>query len=143
MFIVLALPRIGCRDCGTIRQIKVPFADESRSYTHAFERYVLDLSRMMTIKDVAMHLKVGWDMVKDIQKRHLLKRYALPNLKYLRFKAIDEIAVAKGHRYVTAVMDLESRAIVFVGDGKGSDSLRQFFKLKIMAIHEAKYALVG
>ena len=42
--------------------------------------------------------------------------------------AIDEIAVAKGHRYLTVVMDLESGAVVFVGDGKGADALKPFWK---------------
>ena len=128
VFIVLALPRVGCHDCGAVRQIKVSFAAPRLSFTRAFERYVLDLSKMMTIKDIAQHLNVGWDMIKDIQKRHLLKHYAQPKLKHLRFLAIDEIAVAKGHRYVTVVMDLESGAVVFVGDGKGSDALEPFFK---------------
>src|SRR5262249_17356096 len=40
----------------------------------------------------------------------------------------DEIAVAKGHRYLTVVMDLESGAVVFVGDGKGADALKPFWK---------------
>lgn len=34
--------------------------------------------------------------------------------------AIDEIAVKKGHRYLTVVLDLESGAVIFVGDGKGA-----------------------
>ena len=72
--------------------------------------------------------RAGWDMIKDIQKRHLLKHYAKPKLKHLRFLAIDEIAVAKGHCYVTVVMNLESGAVVFVGDGKGGDALKPFFK---------------
>ena len=62
----------------------------------------------MTIRDVARHLNVGWDLIKEIQQRHLLRRYAKPKLKHLRCIAIDEIAVAKGHRYLTVVMDLES-----------------------------------
>jgi transposase len=82
----------------------------------------------MTILDVARHLNVGWDMIKDIQKRDLSRRYAKPKLKHLRCIAIDEIAVAKGHRYVTIVMDLESGAVVFVGDGKGGDALKPFWK---------------
>ena len=111
-----------------MRQVKVPFADPRRSYTRSFERYVLELSRRMTIRDVAHHLDVGWDMVKDIQKRDLSRRYAKPKLKHLRAIAIDEIAVAKGHRYLTVVMDLESGAVVFVGDGKGADALKPFWK---------------
>jgi transposase len=86
------------------------------------------LSRSMTMRDVALHLNVGWDLIKDIQKRDLSRRYAKPKLKHLRYIAIDEIAVAKGHRYLTVVMDLESGAVVFVGDGKGGDALKPFWK---------------
>ena len=126
--VVLPIPRVECRTCAAVRQVKVPFADPRRSYTKSFERYVLELSRRMTIRDVAHHLDVGWDLVKDIQKRDLSRRYAKPKLKHLRAIAIDEIAVARGHRYLTVVMDLESGAVVFVGDGKGADALKPFWK---------------
>jgi transposase len=126
--LVLPVPRVECRACGVVRQVDVTFADPRRSYTRRFERYVLELSRRMTIRDVAAHLGVGWDLVKDIQKRDLSRRYAKPKLKHLRRIAIDEIAVAKGHRYMTLVMDLDTGAVVFVGDGKGADALKPFWK---------------
>jgi transposase len=126
--VVLPVPRVACRACGAVRQVEVPFAEPRRSYTRAFERYALELSRRMTIRDVAAHLNVSWDTVKDIQKRDLLRRFAKPKLKHLRHIAIDEIAVAKGHRYLTVVMDLDSGAVVFVGDGKGADALKPFWK---------------
>jgi transposase len=127
-FIVLPIPRVECQACGLVRQVEVPFADARRSYTKAFERYALELSKRMTIRDVAAHLGVGWDLIKDIQKRDLSRRFAKPKLKHLRAIAIDEIAVAKGHRYLTVVMDLESGAVVFVGDGKGANALEPFWK---------------
>jgi transposase len=126
--VVLPIPRVECRACGSVRQVEVPFADPRRSYTRAFERYALELSRRMTIRDVAHHLDVGWDLIKDIPKRDLSRRYAKPKLKHLRAIAIDEIAVARGHRYLTVVMDLESGAVAFVGDGKGADALEPFWK---------------
>jgi len=126
--VVLPIPRVECRACGVVRQVEVPFADPRRSYTRAFERYALELSRRMTIRDVARHLNVSWDVIKDIQKRDLSRRFAKPKLKHLRRIAIDEIAVGKGHRYLTIVMDLESGAVVFVGDGKGADALKPFWK---------------
>jgi transposase len=126
--VILPIPWVECRVCGLVRQVEVPFAEPRRSYTKSFERYVLELSRSMTILDVAHHVDVGWDLVKDIQKRDLSRRYAKPKLKHLRAIAIDEIAVAKGHRYLTVVMDLESGAVVFVGDGKGADALKPFWK---------------
>lgn len=127
-FVVLPIPRVECRACGVIRQVEIPFADPRRGYTTSFERYALELSRRMTIRDVAMHLNVGWDLIKDIQKRDLSRRFAKPKLKHLRRIAVDEIAVGKGHRYLTIVMDLESGAVVFVGDGKGADALKPFWK---------------
>jgi transposase len=126
--VALPIPRVRCDACGLVRQVAVPFADPRRSYTRAFERYALDLSRRMTIRDVARHLGVSWDVVKDIQKRDLSRRYARPKLKGLRRIAIDEIAVGKGHRYLTVVLDLGSGAVVFVGEGKGADALGPFWR---------------
>src|SRR5215472_15686528 len=127
-FLVLPIPRVECRTCGVVRQVDITFADPRRSYTRRFERYVLELSRRMTIRDVATHLGVGWDLVKDIQKRDPSRRYAKPKLKHLRRIAIDETAVARGHRYMTVVLDLDSGAVVFIGDGKGADALKPFWK---------------
>jgi transposase len=122
------IPRLWCHDCGKTRQAAVGFAEPRRTYTKSFERYVLELSRHMTIKAVAEHLYVSWDVVKEIQKRYLHKRFDKPKLKHLKQIAIDEISVGKGHRYVTIVMDLESGVIVHVGAGKGGDSLLPFWK---------------
>jgi transposase len=126
--IVLLVPRVECLDCGVVRQVEIAFADPRRGYTRPFERYALELSRRMTIRDVASHLGVGWDVIKDIQKRDLMRRFAKPRLKDIAVMAIDEIAVAKGHRYLTLVMDLDSGAVKFVGDGKGADALKPFWK---------------
>ena len=128
VFINYAIPRVSCDRCGVIRQVKLDFAEPRRSYTRAFERYVLELSRAMTIQDVARHLGIGWDMVKDIQKDDLQRRFARPKLRNLRQLAVDEIAIAKGHRYVTVVLDLETGAVVFVGNGKGADALKPFWR---------------
>ena len=127
-FVKLKVPRVLCFDCGMVRQVKLGFADPKKRYTRAFERYVLDLSRLMTIQDVAKHLGISWDTVKDIQARSLQRRFGKPKLHNLQQIAIDEIAIAKGHRYVTVVLNLVSGAVVFVGDGKGVDALKPFWR---------------
>jgi transposase len=121
------VPRVLCFACGTVRQLQLGFADPKKHYTRAFERYVLDLSKHMTIKDVAEHLQVSWDTVKDIQARSLQKRFGKPKLHKLRQIAIDEIAVGKGHVYLTVVLNLLTGAVVFVGDGKGVSALEPFW----------------
>jgi len=126
--VMLFVQRVECRDCGIVRQVKVEFAKRRRTYTKSFERYVLDLSKHMTIQDVARHLGVSWGMVKDIQERYLKKRFGRPKLRKLRQIAIDEICIGRRDRYLTVVLDLLSGAVVFVGDGKGANALKPFWK---------------
>src|SRR5271157_5625611 len=127
-FLLVKVPRVICFHCEHTRQVKVPFADPRRTYTHAFERYALELSKATTIQDAARHLDVSWDIVKDIQKRNLHRRFGRPKLKNLKEIAIDEIAIGKGHAYFTVVLDLRSGAVVYVGDGKGADALTAFWR---------------
>ena len=126
-FLLLKVARVICFRCEHTRQVKVPFADPRRTYTHAFERYALELSKATTIQDAARHLHVSWDIVKDIQKRNLQRRFGKPKLKNLKEIAIDEVAVGKGHQYFTLVLDLSSGAVVYVGDGKGVAALTAFW----------------
>jgi transposase len=123
VWIELGVPRLWCAGCGKTRQAKIGFADPKVSYTRSFERYALELSSHMTIQAVANHLGVSWDVIKDIQKRYLQRRFARIPLQDLRQIAIDEISIGHGQRYLTVVLDLESGAVVFIGEGKGADSL--------------------
>ena len=127
-FLTLDVARVWCPVCDSVRQVKIGFADPKKRYTRSFERYALELSRHMTIKDVAEHLQVSWDTIKDIQAKNLQRRFGKPKLHKLKQIAIDEIAIGKGHHYVTVVLNLLSGAVVFVGDGKGVEALKPFWK---------------
>jgi len=130
----LPVPRLGCRDCGRVRQAAIRFARPFRRFSHAFERYALSLLSHMTIQAVADHLRVGWDSIKALFKRHLQTRFAQPKLKKLKRLAIDEISIGHGHRYLTVVLDLVTGAVVFIGQGKGADALMPFWK-RLKAAH--------
>lgn len=120
--------RVHCEKCGVTRQEKLHFVTGKRKYTNALARYVVELSRMGTIKEVARHLRMSWNTVKDIQKEYLQKNYSHPSLKGLRIIGIDEFAVKKGHVYKTIVINMETGQVVYVGDGKGADALDGFWR---------------
>ena len=122
------IPRIHCKNCGKIGQIHIEFACPNVRYTRFFEAYALTLLSHMTCKDAAALCRVSWDTMKEIDKRNLKKRFSNPSLKGVTQIAIDEIAVKKGHKYVTLVLDLETRRVLHVGDGRGADSLKEFWK---------------
>ena len=127
-YLILRFRRLECLECKKILQEDIPFAHRGKSYTKAFQRYVLSLSKEMSIKAIAAHLGTSWDLIKQIQKSYLQKKYATLKVKDLRFIAIDEIASHKGHKYLTVVMDLETGAVIYVGEGRKSESLDKLWK---------------
>ena len=128
VLLVVKIQRVECTECSSLKQERLNFAEPKKTYTRAFERYVVELSKLMTIQDVALHLGISWDTVKDIQKRWLCKHFRKPKLKHLKLLAIDEISIGKKHKYLTVVLDLQSGAVVYIGDGKGADGLIRFWK---------------
>lgn len=127
-WIRVPVQRVGCKSCGVIRQIELRFADPRRSYTRPFARLVLDLCQVMAMTEVARFLGVAWDVVKGILKVHLATHFARPRLKDVRRIAIDEISASKGHRYLTVVIDLDRGRVLFVGEGKGVEALKPFWR---------------
>jgi hypothetical protein len=111
--------RLGCRRCGAVKQAKVAFAPGRHRYTRRFARHALDLTRAMTMSDVARHLGERWNVVKAILKTDLERRFRRPKLQGLRRIATPEVSIERGHRCLTIVLDLDSGAVVFVGEGKG------------------------
>lgn len=142
VFLVLHLHTLACKSCGALRQEPRLLADAHKSYTRAFARYVVGLCKMMTLTDVASHLKVGWHMVKAILLDHLQRRSASRSWRKVRRIAIDEIAIRKGHRYMTVVVDLDTGEVLFTAPGRDHTCLQPFFvrlrraraKLKAIAV---------
>lgn len=126
--LIVQAPRVECRACRTVRTVALPNVVPHTNHTKSFVRLVLDLRKLMTISDTARYLGVSPRMVRDIDKSYLQRRFAKPRLRDLKAIAIDEISIRKGRQYVTIVMDLQSGAIVFVGDGKGEKALKSFWK---------------
>ena len=83
---------------------------------------------MMTLADVARHLQIRWDVAQGIVGDDLQRRFAKPKPRSLKRIAIDEIDLGQRHQYLTLVLDLAGGAIVFVGDGKGEQSLEPFWR---------------
>lgn len=124
----MKVQRYTCRQCVYDRQEHIPFATGSRSYTHRFAKYVVELLKIGTLKDVSNLLSVSWDMIKEIHSTYLQRHYSPPSLKGVDNIGIDEFAVRKGHVYKTIVVDLDTGRIIYVGNGKGVDALVGFWK---------------
>jgi len=126
--LLIDVPRVECEACGTVRQVPLTGMAERHRCTRSFVRYVVELRKMMTIRDLARHLGVSEWLVRTIEKEYLHAHFAKPRLKDTTKIAVDELSIGGGHRYLTIVMDLASGAILFVGKGKGADALDPFWR---------------
>jgi transposase len=95
--------------------------------THRMALYVHELCQFMTVSEVARHLGMNWKTVKEIDKYFLERDYGQPDLNRLRILAVDEIAVRKGHRYLTVVLDYITGRVVYVGKDRKARTLERFF----------------
>jgi transposase len=96
-------------------------------YTRKLEKLVEQVSRLMTLCDVAELMGLDWDTVKGIVKRRLRRDYRFIDLKGVRYLSIDEIYVGKQRGYYTLVMDIESGRILWVSKGRGKAGLQGFW----------------
>ena len=119
--------KLRCAGCQTIRTEGHDFLAPYRRHTLRFEQYVADLCRHMPIKQVADHVGLDWHAVKEIDKRRLQREVGTPSYDGLRRLAVDEVAIHKGHTYLTTVLDLETGRIVWVGKGRSEATLASFF----------------
>ena len=139
-FVVLHGHEQGCRQCGRVLREPIRFAEGKRRRLKAFDRYVVDLCRIAPIKHVALFLSVGWDF-KEIFKDHLKRRLKKRKFKKIRYIAVDEFSVRKGHHYMTVILDLETGEILYVHENKDAAAMIPY--LEKLKRRKAKLAAVA
>jgi transposase len=119
-------PRVKCLECGSKTWHQPTFAHGQRQITKTFEAFVESWLSRLTIQDVVEVFGVSWNTVCEIDIRRL-KKLSRPGLTGLKRVAIDELYLGKQHKFITLVLDLQTRAVVSVAPGKGHAGLQGFF----------------
>jgi transposase len=119
--------KLYCPVCRGIRIEELELFDPYIRVTRRLAYYVYQLCQVMTVAEVAHHLKLDWKTVKAIDKKFLEQHYGQPDLNDLSILAVDEIAVRRGHQYLTVVIDYLSGRVLFVGKDRKADTLISFF----------------
>jgi len=126
VFLKIPQNKIYCSRCG-IHSEKLSFVDRYARHTRRFEKFVYQLCHFITIADVSKILKLSWDEVKYIDRKYLYNKYRNRPYKKLRILGVDEIALAKGHKYLTIVVNLMNGQVIYVSKGRTQNSLENFF----------------
>ena len=126
VIVMLKTPRVKYLSCGSKTWHQPTFAEGQRQVTKEFDRCLEGWLSRLTIRDAALTFGVSWNTLCELDLRRL-KTLARPDLAGLKRLAIDENYLGKTHKYITVVLDLDTRAIVSVTQGRGQAALKGFF----------------
>jgi transposase len=124
--VTMRTPRVKCLQCASKTWHQPAFVEGQRRVTRGFQRCLEAWLSRLTIQDAVEVFGVSWNTVCEIDIRRL-KKLSRPGLAGLRRLAIDEVYLGKLHKFVTLVMDLDTRAVVSVAPGRGQAGLQGFF----------------
>jgi transposase len=114
------VPRIVCSD-GRVKQVQLPWSRAESHFTLLFEAYAMMLVESeMPMSKVASALRVVDNRLWRVFKHWVEQAVAKDNLEKVERVGIDETSTKKGHQYVTVCADLDTRRVVYVGEGRGA-----------------------
>ena len=120
-------PRVKCRTHGVV-VAAVPWARHGAGHTYAFDDTVAWLAVQTSKTAVTALMRIAWRTVGAIITRVLADiDAATDRLNGLRRIGIDEISYKRGHRYLTVVVDHDTRKVVWAAEGRDKATVRKFF----------------
>jgi transposase len=105
----------------------IPWAERFSRVTYRFEYAMLRYCQVMTQKAAAELLGISSSTLSDLLHRTISRVREGHRIRGLKTVGVDEISYAKGHKYATLVYDLERSCVVWVGQGKGRETIDRFF----------------
>ena len=120
-------PRVSCATHG-VRQVTMPWAEAGSRFTNMFEALAIDVLQATNVKRAAEILRITWDEAWHLMERAVIRGRAAKGCGMPRQIGIDEKAIAKGHRYMTLVCDLEQATVEYIGEDRKEASLAAYFE---------------
>lgn len=127
VFLEADAPRVNCAVHGpTVRQ--VPWARHGAGHTRPFDQQVAWLATQCFKKAITELMRIAWRTVGSIIDRVWADTAAgIDALAGLTRIGIDEISYKRGHKYLTVVVDHDSRRLVWAQPGRDRATVRAFF----------------
>jgi len=131
-------PRVDCSVHG-VTVAQVPWARHGAGHTRDFDDTVAWLAVQTSKSAVTEVMRIAWRSVGAIVARVGADIDArVDRLEGLRRIGIDEISYKRGHRYLTVVVDHDTRRLVWAAPGRDTATLNRFFA----ALGEQRCALI-
>lgn len=119
-------PRVSCPEHG-VHQVTLPWAQAGSHFTNLFEALAIDVLLAANVKKAAEILRITWDEAWHLMERAVLRGRAAKGSNVPQQIGVDEKAIAKGHRYMTIVCDLQEATVEYIGEDRKESSLAAYF----------------
>lgn len=126
-----------CSQHGRIQE-SIPWAETYARVTYRFEYALLIYCQFMPQKAAARLLQVASSTLSDQLHRCIARLREGHRIRNLKTMGIDEISYCRGHKYATIVYDLDRSRVVWVGQGKGRETIDQFFNETLSDYQKSK-----
>ena len=120
--------RLNCRGCGRVVTEEVAWARHGARHTRLFDDVVAWWCQRADRTTVARFWRADWATVTAIAARVVADNLDDSRFDGLTRIGVDEISWSKRH-YLTIVVDQSGGNVIWVGDGKDSDVLGEFYTL--------------
>lgn len=120
--------RIICHRCDGVHVEAMPWVSGKQRMTRALMVTLAIWTRILPWKQVATLFRCAWGTVATAVEEAVTYGLTHRDLGELTHIGIDEISRKRGHVYVTNVYDLESKRLVWCGEGRSKETLEAFFK---------------
>jgi transposase len=121
------IPRIDCPVHG-IRRVHVPWALPGGRFTIAFERHAIDVLLEADVLGSTRLLRISWKEAWNVMERAVERGLRAKGRRVIAHLGVDEKAVAKRHRYVTLVCDLDRGTVEYIADDRKRASLDAYYQ---------------
>jgi transposase len=121
------VPRVDCPVHG-IRRVHVPWAPPGARFTIAFERHAIDVLLEADVTGGTRLLRISWDEAWHIMERAVERGLRAKGRRVIAHLGVDEKAVAKRHRYVTLVCDLDRGTVESIADDRKKAGLDAYYQ---------------
>ena len=117
---------IQCPTHGRLQET-IPWAPAYSRITYRLEWRICTLCQIMTQKAAAEILKMPASTLSDLLHRIITRVRYGHNIRGLVTLGVDEISFCKGRKFATLVYDLDRARVLWVGQGKGRQTIDRFF----------------
>jgi transposase len=100
----------------------------SSRFTIAFERRAIDTLLQTDILGGALLLRISWDEAWNLMERAVERGLRAKKRCVIAHLGVDEKAVARRHRYVTLVCDLDRSTVEYIADDRKKSSLDAYYQ---------------